>query len=107
MLAQPSSINSNIIIEHELMKFINIIGNILNADVLTLFGPIIDGIDLEVRDALELFGKKAKKLVVILETEGGYIETVQRIVDILRKHYTEVDFVVPNFAMSAGTVLVM
>jgi len=32
---------------------------------------------------------------------------VQRIVDTFRKHYTAVDFVIPNYAYSAGTVLVM
>ncbi len=32
---------------------------------------------------------------------------VRRIVDVLRKHYKRVDFVVPDYAFSAGTVLVM
>lgn len=46
-------------------------------------------------------------MIVILETEGGYIEVAQRIAETLRHHYKRVEFVVPNFAMSAGTVLVM
>ena len=45
--------------------------------------------------------------MVILTTTGGYIEVVQRIVDTLRRHYDLVSFVVPNYAYSAGTVLVM
>ncbi len=47
------------------------------------------------------------RLIVVLTTEGGYIEVVKRIVEVLRRHYKLVDFVVPNYAFSAGTVLVM
>ena len=43
----------------------------------------------------------------LITTTGGFIEVVQRIVATLRKHYSIVDFVVPNYAYSAGTVLVM
>ena len=53
----------------------------------------------------ERFG--TSKLVVILETVGGYIEVVERIAKILRYHFERVEFVIPNYAMSAGTVLVM
>ena len=50
---------------------------------------------------------KRSRLCVFLTTGGGYIEVVQRIVELMRHHYREVEFVVPNFAYSAGTVLVM
>jgi hypothetical protein len=43
----------------------------------------------------------------VLETTGGFIETVERIYDVFRTHYREVDFIVPNFAYSAGTVLAL
>ena len=46
-------------------------------------------------------------LIVMLETNGGYIETVERIVSVMRKHYKEVSFIVPSHAYSAGTVLVL
>lgn len=46
-------------------------------------------------------------LIVVLETNGGYIETVERMVSVMRKHYKEVSFIVPSHAYSAGTVLVM
>lgn len=48
-----------------------------------------------------------ERLTFILETPGGSIEVVQRIVETLRHHYRYVDFIVPNTAYSAGTVLVM
>ncbi len=48
-----------------------------------------------------------RRLVVILETMGGFMETVERLVAIMRTHYKQVSFVVPNFAFSAGTVLAL
>lgn len=44
---------------------------------------------------------------MILQTSGGYIETAERIANTLRKHYSWIAYIVPNYAMSAGTVLVM
>lgn len=44
---------------------------------------------------------------MVLQTSGGYIETAERIANTLRRHYSWIAFIVPNFAMSAGTVLVM
>jgi ClpP class serine protease len=48
-----------------------------------------------------------KKLAVLLTTGGGVVEVLPRIVDTFRRHYDVVDFIVPNYAFSAGTVLVM
>src|SRR5262249_54350232 len=48
-----------------------------------------------------------RRIAVILQTGGGYIETAERMANIFRKHYSWVSFIVPNYAMSAGTVLVM
>jgi ClpP class serine protease len=44
---------------------------------------------------------------VILETEGGYAEVAERIADLLHNNFDAVEFIVPNYAMSAGTILVM
>jgi len=107
MLTQPSSINANITVENLLRDYLQQLEDVLNADVLVYFGPILHGVDSEIRDSVELRKKKRKKLVVILETEGGYIEVVERIANVFRKHYKVVEFIIPNFAMSAGTVLAM
>ncbi len=48
-----------------------------------------------------------KHLIVMLETNGGYMETVERLVSVMRFHYDKVSFVVPNYAYSAGTVLAL
>lgn len=44
---------------------------------------------------------------MVLDTLGGYIGVVQRIVETLRHHYSYIDFIIPNSAYSAGTVLAM
>ena len=81
---------------------------LLVADVLTLCGPLIPGIDDGTRDAIESRQQKRAKLAVILETGGGYSDVVDRIVTVFRRYYPEaVEFYVPNYAMSAGTLLAM
>lgn len=50
---------------------------------------------------------RRSKLAVVLTTLGGYIEIVQRIVESLRQHYETIDFIIPNYAFSAGTVFAM
>lgn len=52
-------------------------------------------------------GKGKNNLCIVLETTGGYIETVKRLVDVMRRHYKHVSFVIPNYAYSAGTVLAL
>ncbi len=79
-----------------------------DSDALMLMAGMADGIDDWVRDSIEDLSKSGKKhLVVVLETTGGLIEVVNRIVQTLRKHYEVVDFIIPNFAYSAGTVLAL
>lgn len=80
---------------------------VLKADALTFSGPLVARADDLIRQAVETRTTRRKKLAVILETEGGYIEVAERIADIFRRHYRVVEFVVPNYAMSAGTVLAM
>lgn len=52
-------------------------------------------------------GKANANLCLVLETPGGYIETVKRLVDVMRRHYKTVSFVIPDYAYSAGTVLAL
>lgn len=44
---------------------------------------------------------------IVLRTGGGSAETTERMVAVLRQHYTTVNFVVPDVAMSAGTIFCM
>lgn len=98
---------SSDIIERELDIHAAALENNMGGDVLAFFGPILYGVEDHVRTAVEETKKKRRKLIVVLETYGGYIEVVQRIADTLRHHYRQVEFVIPDNAMSAGTVLVM
>jgi hypothetical protein len=89
------------------------LADVLDSDVLVIKSPIRWGLDYAVRLVVENLspgpkfkGKRAPRLCVLLETTGGYVEIVERIYSIFRRHYDHVDFIVPNFAYSAGTVLV-
>ncbi len=44
---------------------------------------------------------------IMLTTPGGSLNPVNRMVTILRHFYSEVNFIVPNFAYSAGTIFCM
>jgi hypothetical protein len=83
-----------------------------DADVIfiksSMMAPLDSLFRIEVETIKSNARKKGKeKLCIILETTGGYIETVKRLVDIMRRHYKHVSFVVPNYAYSAGTVLAL
>jgi len=101
---------ANIVIEGQLDQKICALEDELDADVLAFTAPILPPLDVDIRDAIEWRvqqSRKRRRLGVLIDTMGGYIEVAQRIVDTLRKHYQVVDFVVPDSALSAGTVLVM
>ncbi len=102
--------NANDFIEQQLDDRISKIEDFLSADVIAFSGGLLFGVDDFLRDAIEQKCSKEpkhNKLVVILTTSGGYIEVVHRIVDTMRRYYELVEFIVPNYAYSAGTVLVM
>jgi len=97
-------------VEQELHERIRAIEDSFSAHAITFIGPIMGGTDDLLRNAVEKrhsIGPTSKKLVFILSTEGGYIEVVQRIVATLRRYYSIVDFIIPNSAYSAGTVLAL
>ena len=83
------------------------IEGMLDSDGLTIISPIQLGVEHRVKVAIEAREERRPSLVVILDTPGGVVEVVERIVRVLRHHYTEVKFVIPDRAMSAGTVLAM
>jgi hypothetical protein len=98
---------SSDILERELDSHITDIEGKMDGDVLAFVGPLQFGVEGFIREVVEDTKKKRRKLIVVLETAGGYVEVVQRIADTLRHHYRRVEFVIPDYAMSAGTVLVM
>jgi len=105
MATAPLSSNEHM--EIELSTRLAAISRELKADVLTFIGPLQTNIDDLLRRVVDIPNKK-RDIAIILETNGGYIEVTERIVDLLRHHYKgEVSFLIPNFAMSAGTILAL
>jgi hypothetical protein len=73
------------------------------------FYPGLSKIFCDLIEGLKLTEPKSDKtsLTIFLRTNGGTPEDVEKIVEIIRHHYNEVYFVIPDFAMSAGTIFVM
>lgn len=102
--------NANEFIQQQLDERIKAIESAFTAHAISFAGPVLFGVDDVIRTAIEKRHSEPlarRKLVVILSTTGGYIEVVQRIVATFRRHYALVDFIIPNYAYSAGTVLAM
>ena len=71
----------------------------LDCDVLTYYGPIVDGNENALLEIVEDLGKNCeRKLAIILTTTGGSATAVERYVNIIRKHYDKVIFIVPDYA---------
>lgn len=100
-------LDMNATVSEKLDELLGAIEAQLDADVLTLYGPILHGVEHKVRTAIESLDAHRNRLAVILHTAGGVVEVAERMVTVMRHHYAEVVFVVPDIAMSAGTVLVM
>ena len=81
----------------------------LNSDVLTYYGSIMDGNENVLRDIVEDIAKDTSKeqLAIILTTTGGSSTAVERYVNIIRKHYNKIIFIIPDYAYSAGTIFCM
>jgi len=105
--AEAAERDSNNIIEQQLDGRIKAVEAGADADALGYIGPMFSPADDEIKDAIEEISPRRDALIVLLETGGGYVHVTERIARIFRHHYDRVEFVVPNYAMSAGTVLVM
>lgn len=82
----------------------------LDSDVLVYtgqLGPVPPNTFLNLIEDLKKDPQTKDKLYVVLTTTGGSAETVERYVNILRFHYHEVNFIVPDYAYSAGTIFCM
>lgn len=85
--------------------------NHFDADVFGYYGEISSSYLAWFRqqiESIESNGRvRKKRLVVILNTPGGEVEAVEKMVEMQRYFYNEVYFIVPNVAMSAGTIFCM
>lgn len=89
----------------------NILEDKLNSDVIFYNGQIHPALFRKFRDFIEEVKEKSKRkdnnVSIVLRTGGGSAETTERMVGVLRKHYDQVFFVIPDIAMSAGTIFCM
>ncbi|WP_308744720.1 serine dehydrogenasease [uncultured Bacteroides sp.] len=82
----------------------------IDSDVLTYYGPIVDGNENVLLDIVEDLAKdvnKKEQLAIVLTTTGGSAMAVERYVNIIRKHYQKIIFIIPDYAYSAGTIFSM
>jgi membrane-bound ClpP family serine protease len=82
----------------------------LKADIFCYYGVIMDGLETDIVGLIEDLAKdsgKKDRLVIILTTPGGSAFAVERYVNIVRHHYKIVDFIVPDYAYSSGTIFCM
>ena len=83
----------------------------LNSDVVFYGGVLHPALFRTFRDFIEDVKERSHlegdQISIVLRTGGGSAETTERMVGVLRRHYKTVNFIVPDFAMSAGTIFCM
>ena len=94
-------------IKYQLDWHLNAIAEVLDADTVAFVSPILPGLDLRLRNAIEAIGDQKNYVSVILDTPGGIVEVVERMVATLRSNYNDVTVIVPDRAMSAGTIFAL
>jgi Serine dehydrogenase proteinase len=83
---------------------------ILECDVLFYYGALRTQLISHFRTAVEKLAvrpDKRKAIGLCISTPGGEAEAVEKMVEIVRHHYDHVYAIVPQAAMSAGTILCM
>ena len=94
-------------IKKQLDSLIEAIGTELDSDVVSVVSPILPGVDRSLRRAIEEQSCRKPAVAVILHTPGGVAEVVERMVDAIRFNYDEMLVIVPDRAMSAGTIFAL
>lgn len=83
---------------------------ILDCDMLYYYGELRTGNFTSFRDSIERLAERTEKrttLGLCLTTPGGQAEAVERMVEVIRHHYAAFYVIIPNTAMSAGTIFSM
>ena len=94
-------------IRDQLTRHLGEIEKRLDADVVAIISPILPGLEQDLRQLMDMLRGKKDSVAVILDTPGGIVEVVERMVTALRSVYDGVTVIVPDRAMSAGTILAL
>jgi hypothetical protein len=102
-------------LDHSILSHVNEkarrLEEVLSSDVVCYFGQIHPFYFRLFRNFIESVKKvsspKRETISIILRTPGGSPEVTERCVTVLRNHYSRVNFIVPDLAMSAGTIFCM
>lgn len=94
-------------VKNRLTRNLENIGVELDADVIAFVSPVLPGLEIGLRDAIDRLSDKKQSVAVILDTPGGVVEVVERMVAALRFVYEDVTMIVPDRAMSAGTIFAL
>lgn len=107
MSADPAGLSA--VVQENLDRHLGDMEAALGRDVAGIYGPIVSGLETLLRDAIErIDGRNAgKRVAIILDTPGGSAEVVERMVETIRTFYDDVAFIIPDRAMSAGTIFAM
>lgn len=104
------ALTANEFVEEQLHERLRSIETVFGCHALSFSGPLLIGVDDILRNIIEkryAQPQASNRLVILLTTPGGVLEPVQRMVATIRKHYEVADFVIPNYAYSAGTVFAL
>lgn len=80
------------------------------ADCLLFHGQLFDArlpVLGKIINDLNCLDERKERILIILQSLGGVAEATEKFVEIIRHFYKEVYFVVPRYAMSAGTIFCM
>ena len=97
-------------LEHLVEAHLSELAQICKSDVMAIYGPMISALPGVVRVEVERLSRREEfngRLTIVLDTGGGLVDAVERTVDVIRHHYNMVDFIIPDQAMSAGTVFAL
>lgn len=103
-------LTSDKLIRDSLCKQLKEIEVFLKADFISFSGQIVDGSEamfLRIIEDIAEDENKSDTLYIMLTTPGGSAQAVERYVNIVRYHYKTVNFIIPDYAYSAGTIFCM
>ncbi|WP_288401740.1 ATP-dependent Clp protease proteolytic subunit [uncultured Acinetobacter sp.] len=80
---------------------------LVDRDVISYIGDINFFSPTVLKEVIEFNKTDKTKLAVLIYSGGGSVESAEKMVQIMRFHYEDVIFIIPEMAMSAATIMCM